>query len=266
MLERQHLGASEPFYRFLIGMAAYFGVDRILYLSFWNAVLIGSLGYVLIKNRCSLLFGALLLTNYYLIVILGPAERLKFAYLFLVLAFAVDNLKLRFALSAASFFFHTQALIQFVSAAGFWVASNIRALALAPLRTTLFAMAGGIALGTVLYFFYESVGQSIAFKSAIYSEDSGGITEALQWAMLLIAGLFVFRNRFAYFVGMLPMSVLTVLYGSRVNVATLSLFVAMAIAEGKTRNLAVLAVMSYMTFKSVGFMVNVVQHGSGYVL
>lgn len=265
LLQRRHLGASEPFYRFLIALGAYPGLDRILYLSFWNGLLIASIGYVMMKHRCSLIFAALMLTNYYLIVILGPAERLKFAYLCLVLAFAIDNARVRFALSAASLFFHTQALIQFASAAGYWVISNFRAFAVTPLRTLLVSIAAGLGLGGILYFFYQAVGQTLAFKSSIYLEESGGIAEVVQWIMLLGAGLIVFRRRVAYLAGMLPMSVLTILYGNRVNVATLALFVAVAMAEDKTRNPVVLAVMAYMSFKSIGFMMNVIEYGSGYI-
>ena len=263
-LQNLHLGSAEPLYRFAIGIAAFYDFDRTLYLAIWNGILVASIAFALVKYKSSALFFVLMLTNYYLLVLLGPAERLKFAYICLIMAYNVDDVRKRFVLSAASIFFHTQALVQFASAAGYWVASNLGSFLRTPLRTLLAGLAAVAAVGTVLYFFYETVGRSISEKSVIYSGSSSGIAEAVQWMMLAAAGALVFRNRFAFFVGMLPMGVLTILYGNRVNVATLVFFAVMAMTQGKTRNPIVLAVMAYMSVKSVPFMIDVIETGSGY--
>lgn len=265
IFQYQHLGSSEPFYAYIMGVAAYSGQDRIVYLSIWNGVLITGVGYSLIKYRCSLLFSALILSNYYLLVILGPAERLKFAYIFLVAAFCIDSMRAKLVLSLSSPFFHAQAIIQFVSGAGYYLASNLRIFMKSPLRTILLLFVSSISLTALAYVYINSVGQSIEAKSAVYAAQSSGLSEAIQWAMLLAGGLWAFRNKLGYFVGMMPMGILTVLFGNRVNVATFALFVALAMLERKTRDLIVLVVMAYMSFKSIGFMLNVVEYGTGYV-
>ncbi len=263
-LQNIYLGSAEPFYRWVIGPAAYFGVDRTLYLSFWNGILVAAICFCLYKYRCGIVFSSLLLSNYYLLVILGPAERLKFAYICLILSAAVDGIKLRFVLSAISIFFHTQALVQFSSAAGFWGARNLPRFLRTPLRTLLISVSLAVLVGVILYFFYEAVGRSVVDKSAVYSDTSGGLSEAIQWLMLAGAGVIVFRDRLAYLVGMVPMGVLTILFGNRVNVATLVFFAFMAMTQRKTYHPVVLAVMAYMSIKSIPFLLDVMAYGTGY--
>jgi len=142
--------------------------------------------------------------------------------------------------------------------------SNVRVLLLTPLRTLVVGLLTAIILGTVLYFFYEAVGQSITDKSQVYGDASAGLSEAIQWAMLVAAGIYTFQGRIAYFAGMLPMGVLTVLFGNRVNVAALAFFTIVAMSQGKTRHPVVLAVMAYMSIKSVPFMLDVIEYGTGY--
>lgn len=263
-LQQATVGSSEPLYRYILAIGAYFGIDRTLYLSAWNGVLIGAIGYVLVKHRCSVLFGFLVLTNSYLFALLGSAERLKFAYIFLILAFAVDGRNAKFLLAASSPFVHTQAMVQFASGFGFYVVANLRNFAKTPLRSLILLFGLAVVLAAVSYLFIASVGQAVETKSAHYVAESGGLSEAIQWAMLLGAGVFLFKERLAYFVGMLPMGVLTVLFGNRVNVATLALFAGLAILQRKTTNPVVLAVMAYMSIKSVPFLLDVAKYGTGY--
>lgn len=262
--QRDILGSSEPLYRYVLAAGAYYGFDRTLYLSMWNGVLVAAVGYILVKYRCSLIFGFLVLTNYYLFVLLGSAERLKFAYVFLFLAFAVEGRAAKFTLAAVSPFLHTQAMVQFASGFGFYIVANLRNFAKTPLKSLFLLLVLAVVIAGVSYLFISSVGQAVETKSAHYSAESGGLMEAVQWAMLLAAGVFLFKERLAYFVGMMPMGVLTVLFGNRVNVATLALFAGLAILQRKTSNPVVLAVMAYMTAKSVPFLIDVAKFGTGY--
>src|SRR5690606_38999651 len=98
-LQRAQLGSAEPLYRYVIGAAAFFGIDRIQYISMWNGVLTASIGYVLLKHQSSIIFAVLVFTNYYLMVILGSAERLKFAYIFLTLSACAYSIRPKYILS-----------------------------------------------------------------------------------------------------------------------------------------------------------------------
>src|SRR5690606_16850150 len=85
-IQGRYLGSNDYLYSVIISFGTNSGFDRTSYISFWNALLTGTLSYILVKYRASFLFAALLLTNYYLLVLLSSAERVKFAYLFLALS------------------------------------------------------------------------------------------------------------------------------------------------------------------------------------
>lgn len=263
-LQRSYLGSAEPLYRYVIGAAAYFGIDRITYLSMWNGLLTGSIAYILSKNRSSLLFAALIFSNYYLLIILGPAERLKFSYIALALAACVSSIRLKYLLSILAVFFHTQSLAQFVASAGHYVTKNYRSIFTTPLRTMAISVAIAASLAAAGYIFMGAAGSTLAAKSAGYASRSGGLGEIVQWAMLLAGGLLVFRDKIAYAVGMLPIGILTYLYGNRINVAALVLFAFLALAQRKTNHPIVLAVMAYMSFKSISFISDVMRYGTGF--
>jgi len=263
-LQRRNLGSSEPLYRYVIGVAAYFGIDRIIYLSIWNGLLISAISYALIKNKSSVIFSILLITNYYLVVIIGPAERLKFAYLFLIVAASIKSIRVRYILSIVSVFFHTQAIIQFISSGLNFIVKNRKKYLKSPLRSLIMASMMLATLTAAGFVFYSSMGEAITSKSAGYAEISGGAGEIIQWALLLVVGAYVFRDKLAYVAGMLPMGVFTFLYGSRVNVATFVFFAALAMSQRKTKNPIIILVMGYMSFKSFHFIQDVIRYGTGY--
>lgn len=264
-LQRMHLNSSEPLYVLLLAIGAFFGADRVLYIAMWNGILIGAIGYVLQKYRSLIIFNLFVFTNFYIFVLLASAERLKFSYVFLILSFAVSNRSLKFALAAASPFIHTQAIVQFASGFGYFVVANIGRFSKTPLRSMLLLVILIATIAGIAYGFYASVGQSIEDKSAYYSSVSSGFLEAVQWGMLLVAGALVFRERLAYLVAMLPMGILTIMFGNRVNVATLALFAGLAIVQRKTGHPVVLIVMAYMSVKSIPFMLDVIKYGTGFL-
>jgi hypothetical protein len=155
--------------------------------------------------------------------------------------------------------------VQFVSALNFYILDNLKKIASTPAKGFLLLVGATAAVSLVFYLFFFAVGQSIEAKSEFYLSESEGLAEAIQWGLLLFAGLAIFDKRLAYFVAMLPMGVLTVLFGNRVNVATLALFAGLAILQRKTNNPIVLAVMAYMSFKTISFLFNVVEFGDGFV-
>lgn len=263
-LQKSYLGSAEPFYRYVVGVPAYFGIDRVQYLSVWNGILTSVIGYILLKYRSSVAFSLLIFTNYYLIILLGTAERLKFSYIFLAFAVCLGSPWKKYLASIVSVFFHTQALIQFISSFAYYGAKNYKDLLSSPMRVLFITLGVAASLMLAGYLFLGSVGDVVAAKSAGYSERSGGVSEIIQWFLLLIVGVYVFRDKVAIIGGMLPMGLFTFMYGNRVNVATFAFFAIMALAHRKTNNPLVLLVMAYMSFKSIQFIQDIMKYGTGY--
>lgn len=263
-LQRINLGSAEPLYRYVIGFGAYFQVDRIVYLSVWNALLIGAVCYALLLNRVSLLFWFFAITSNYLLVLIGPAERLKFAYLCLIIAFTLRDGKAKNALAMASIFFHTQAIAQLAAAAVGYVLDNYKNIFRNRLRTTVIILLGVPAVIIVGYVFFRFVGDVASDKASKYSSESSGVLETVQWLIVLVCGFLSFDRRMKFALSMVPIGILTAMYGGRFNVATFALFCATAMSEKKTAHPVVLLLMAYMSFKSIGFIQNTLAYGQAF--
>ena len=263
-LQLEYLSSSDPLYRVIIGAGTYLTFDRIYYLAFWNGIFLSAIGYILLKYRASILFSLLIFTNFYLFVLLGSAERLKFAYIFLILAFCGGGMKWKGALSLMSVFVHTQALVQFASSAIYYIIETRKEIFSNRWKSIIFLVSVPVVIGLTMYMLISSGGDVISQKAEFYGDESQGLAEIIQWVLILICGSVVFDKRLQFFVGMLPMGVLTALYGNRINVATLAFFCTLALAQRKTAHPLVLAVMGYMSYKTIGFILNVLNTGQGF--
>lgn len=272
-LQIGYLSSSDLLYTGIIGLGAYNGLDRITYLSVWNGFLISSIGHILWKNKSSITFSILAFSNFYLLVLLGPAERLKFAYLFLILSLILKNRVLKILTSMLSVLCHTQAIVQLTSSAFYYVLVNYRkvfadvrnvvlAIVIAPL---IVGLGYYIYTSDLIYDFYIGVADIVTRKSEIYGDESQGVLEIIQWGLILVTGLLVFDKKLQFIISMIPLGILTSLYGSRINVATLAFFCMLAIVQRRTDHPFVLAVMGYMSFKSIGFLIRVVETGQGFL-
>jgi hypothetical protein len=272
-LQISYVGSSDLLYSGIIGLGAYNDFDRIAYLSAWNGLLISAIGHVLWKNKSSLIFSLFVFSNFYILVLLGPAERLKFAYLFLILSLCINNRILKATVASLSVLCHTQAVVQLAASGIYYVLTNHRkifanernviiAIVIAP-----FAVGFGYYLYTSasLYDIYLGFADIVSRKSEIHSDESQGILEIVQWGLVLGTGLLVFNKKVQFLISMIPLGVLTSLYGNRINVATLAFFCALAIVQRKTSHPFVLAVMGYMSFKSIGFIMRVLDTGQGFL-
>jgi len=263
-LQVRYLGSSDALYSLLIGLGNYTGIDRIVYISLWNGLFTALVAEILRRYKAGLFFSLLLFSNFYLLVLLGPAERLKFAYILLAMSVCLTDYRLRFASAVAAIFFHTQAIFQFGASAIYYVFTEYKTI----LRNRWSLLASAVLFpavlgGSVLYI-YLRAGDIISQKSEIYSNQSQGVLEVVQWALILVAGCAVFRYRIAFLASMLPLGVFTMLFGNRINIATLALFCAVALAQDRTRHPVVVAIMAYMSFKSIGFIINVLETGQGF--
>lgn len=263
-LQREYISSAEPLYRYLVGIGAYFGIDRIHYIAVWNGLLVSLAAFTLQKYKSSPIFGLLFFTNYYLFVMLGPAERVKFAYIFIFLAISASSKNVKYFSLIFSVFCHTQALIQFFSSLTYYVVKEHKSIMSRPLLAWGLALGAVLSLGFFGYLFVTTTSEMLISKSEGYSSNSEGAFEIVEWSLLLAIGLFIYREKAAYFAGMLPMGIFTFSYGNRVNIASLAFFAAIALLEGRTKNPLVLGVMAYMSYKSVDFISNVLMYGTGY--
>jgi hypothetical protein len=263
-LQIRYLSSVDYIYSNLIGLGTYITQDRIGYISVFNAILMTLIAIILKRHEAGFLFWATVFSNFYMLVILSSAERLKFAYLLIAIAFFIKRPAFKLIVAASSVFAHTQAVVQFLSGAIYYVAVNRRAIFNSKVKIISASIFGPVIAAVGGYVLFQISGDVIADKSEFYTDESRGLLEIIQWLLVLIVGVVVFINRFEFALAMLPMGVMTAFYGSRINVATLALFCALALTQQKTRHPLVVAIMLYMSYKSIGFILNVLETGQGF--
>lgn len=263
-LQLIYVGSSDILYSFIIGFGTYTGLDRIDYISLWNGFFVALVGQILFRYRASIIFYLLIFTNFYFLVLLGSAERLKFAYIFLILAIYIDGVIGKVISSIASVFTHTQSLVQFFMSFTYYISTEYKNIIKNRLSfIAIFVIFPCISLG-VGYYLYNIAGEVITRKSEFYGEQSQGLLEIVQWIMIVIVGFSVYDKKLPFLVSMMPAGVLTYFYGNRINVATLAFFCILALLQKKTLHPLVLLVMAYMSFKSIGFIEKTLATGQGF--
>lgn len=260
--QRAMVGGSEPLYGALMWLGARLDIDRIVYLSLFNGVLVASLLVVVRRAGAGWLFCALVFSNYYLFVLLLAAERLKFAYVAVLLALMFRGW-VRWLLLLLAPFLHFQTLIAYLCAA----LPLLRRVALASIRSAsvwrLAAVGIGVLLGAAMLI---PLLPAIQGKLAAYSGRGLVVFELANLTALWVAGLLVTQRKADFSLMMLASIVAAVIVGpERVNMIGVTLFIGHLLAERRVNNWVVYLIMGYLSAKSVGFIYNVVHFGNGFM-
>lgn len=264
ILETQYnyTGSREPLYGVL--MWIFSGIfEKNTAISFVNSILMSTVSYWLIKKRVNILFFILIITNYYILVLLTSAERLKFAYLFAALTITLPP-AWRLAAAACSLLSHFSVMIIFLS-----ISLPERArLAIASLRAgglkALTSIAFLIAILSSFAIFYIISRESYTEKIEAY--QTYDVIEVASGALLAAIALFVSRERLQVLMMLiLPLIATFVFGGGRMNMITATIFVYIVVRESRTGHPLVLLLMAYLSFKSIGYIDSVLQYGTGFL-
>lgn len=193
--QHEYLGSSELVYPLIAWIGSNLGLDKVLYFSFWNATLLLFIGILLLKHNASATFIFLTLFNFYLFVLLTGAERLKFAYIFLLLAALTQNSS-RLIMIGAAIASHLQALITTAALMGFKATSAIRSLRSAHSFSQYFyCLIAIVSLAALSSIILLQLWESISAKLAAYKSISRGAEELYQIAALTLVGILTLLTR-----------------------------------------------------------------------
>ncbi|HET8800799.1 MAG TPA: hypothetical protein VFN01_06395 [Marinobacter sp.] len=258
-----HLGASEPISLFLLWLGANIGIEKIIYISSLNVILVCSLYLLARKYRASWIVIFLLLTNFYVLVLLTGAERLKFAYIFVVLSILIGG-RLGLMLGVLSSLAHFQ---NFILLVGALFGSLSQALKSLVFRLYLSKYLAWIFVLSIIFpvFVFVNFGDAISGKLVVYSSRQKSYYDLLQICLFSVAAIFVSRDRFRMFLSLLPMlPAVLLLGGSRVNMIAFTIVVFFLLLERRLSHPTFLVLLSYFSLKSVFFVVNIIIYGNGF--
>lgn len=258
----QYIKASDALSFYLLWVGAIFEIDKDIYIALANTVLLLLLYVLARRHGINYSMIALLMCNFYVIVLMTGAERLKFSFIFLMLAALARGRKSKIILFLLSIFAHLQTLIFLAS-----LALNHYKIIILDLFRGVFrkngvvSLVGVMTLGGALFY-----GQSNAIEEKFRSyAQAGALTETLQIFLFLLAGLFFVKNKFGFFVSLLALMMLTLFIGgNRVNMIAVFVGVYLFWIEDKGNHPFLYATMIYFALKSIPFVLNIMNHGNGF--
>lgn len=258
-----YVSSAEPLTAFTLWLGSIAGIDKNIYISFFNTLLVIGVILLLQREKAKWYIYFFILTNFYLIVLLTGAERLKFAYILFVYAALVSG-KIKFFILALSPLAHLQAIILIASlVSAEYLKSFINLLIKFRISKKLVISLALIALGAAAIGL--KLWDGVLAKAAIYIASDGGVFELKNLAILLLIGLVVTRDRFRIVAAMIPFLVAAFLVGGeRVNMMAVSVVMYLLLKEGRLSHPAIILLQIYFSIKSIFFIYNIFIYGDGF--
>lgn len=261
-LQSDYLGSSELVYPAIAWIGAALGIDKIFYYSIWNASLITLVGILLQKSRSSWIFTALIFTNFYFLVLLTGAERLKISYIFLVLS-TISSTRLRFVFGMLAPLAHFQSIINYLSLLTWKVTQRFDPIILridSVIRLCVALLCAMLISGQFLQ------SRDVVYeKIVVYISGSAGVLELFQILIVAIVGIIVLRRK-SRFISAIAVIALFAFFlgGQRVNMIGVTMLIYFTLLERKTSHPLAICFMVVLSLKSVPFLSNIYLHGDGF--
>lgn len=106
------ISSSDKAYIFISWISSHLGIPRGVFVFLSNLLLLSGVLFFLYKKELSALYLFFIIPNLYFLVLISGAERLKFAYIFLIFAIAVKGNIKKIIFTLAAFFSHISIVIQ----------------------------------------------------------------------------------------------------------------------------------------------------------
>lgn len=257
------LGSREPLFALVMWLGAILGFDKDVYVSILNVAMIAGMILALRRWRVPVPVVLLLLTNYYLFVLMTGAERLKLSYLLMFFGVAMAS-RWRWVFLAAAPLAHFQTIINYLGAA---------AAVLAKLRISFRVRKSRFIWGMILSpfvlagaaVFVVYLGSAVSDKGTTYLDGARGIADLTQGIGITGLGFLIARRKGRFLAIMLPMLAMVVLLGGiRVNMIVFVMFFYAVMTDGRAGHPLIYLPLLYLSYKTLDFVSNIMQFGQGF--
>ncbi|NAW34727.1 hypothetical protein [Halomonas alimentaria] len=268
LLARGYVSSAEPITAYALWFGARAGFSKDVFISLINATFLTFFLLFLRRNRVHPVFVLLLLSNFYIIVILTGAERLKFAYFLFIVSALIEG-RSRFFIIMASPAAHLQSFVFIPAIAIYSYAKKIFEILFTWRLNARFAIAFFCAAG-LLVFLLIVFFQALLTKAGYYFSNDLRFSSLLQVFALSLISFPLLKNKMGAVLLFVYFSVaILLLGGERVNMIAFSVFTFYLLKERafssmRVINLPYLAALAYFSFKSFGFIRNIMLYGNGF--
>jgi len=259
---KDSIGSSEPVL-FVFYYFSSFVMNKDLLISIANGVLGFGIGKAMLRRRASPWVLFLLPVNYYLLVLMFSAERLKFSILFL-LSFFLINSGRRWGGLLISILAHSQIAILYIGL----LAANFFKQFRENFNTKLLRQILLVLVACLVAYYY--VGENAISKLEFYSDsenayDKGAsalLKPAIFWGITL---LYCRRQWVEASIYHAPILIFAYFVGSeRLVIFSYGIFMFYALGYRRGINFGVISSSIYFAYQGVDFLSKIVAHGNGY--
>jgi len=257
----KYLTSREVAHFFLVSIFSRI-IEKTIFIALSNFILAYITMILFRKWKISFVVSAItVLTNYYIYVLYLPAERLKFGFLFIVLALIyIDSRKKFLVFSLLSVTAHFQMFLQY--------ASLLFELVISKLKMIIFQQKLSISillvtLISLLVFIEFKV--HIMHKMNVAISNAQGISEIYRGLIFFGGALIYSKDKKQVIYCYIPLIIASYfLGGSRVNMISYFVFLYFAFPIKNGFNLAVLVTTLYFGYKNILFVNKIVLYGNGF--
>jgi hypothetical protein len=253
--------SHEPVYSLVAWVFGHAGLSRLAFIGSINVILVIVLALWLWKNDAPWPTWLLLFSNYYLLALLGSADRLKMSILLLLAALVVNLPWQRAALVVLGVNAHSQGAMLF----GAWLCGHLpRLTPFLRQNRRLVTIGAAVALGLAGALLVASW-DVIGIKLKVYWTISRGPAEAIDFLVLTAIGLLAARDRLRVVLTQLPLMLLAVMLGnSRMTIIGFFLLIEQMVEEKRTGHPVVILLMAFASYKSIDFIASISATGNGF--
>ncbi len=262
-LSLNHIDAAEPIAGYILWLGANLDIEKKIYVSLLNVILIVSLFLLARENRVKIPMIGLLLTNYYVVGLMVSAEKLKIAYIILSIAMLFTG-RIRIFLLACTPFAHVQSIILLSSMVIAYFEENIKNLILKfrfSMKFIIPLINLAAASAIIAYFLLEGIKNK--FNSYI---GQGSVSDLTNILILILIAIYITHQRFRMTLILLPLIPIIILIGSnRVNMIAVTLVIYILMDERRLSHPLIYLLMSYFSIKTIYFVEKIILYGDGFL-
>ncbi len=255
---------------YLLWIGAQIGLSKNIFISILNTIFLIGIFFMLKKYNCPWYIYFLVLFNFYFIVLITAAERLKIAYILITYAVVFRGrvgafflILSPFAHLQSIFFLIIGIFIKFFedfekSKKIFFLSKNFYKLALSVSLLMLFLLV--FLNEPILYKAQKYLTQDLISEIILYKYN-----KIIPLIALLIVSFLISRNRAKNFSCLSLMIIPTLLLdGSRVNMISYTIFFYLMMVENRLGHKLNILILIYLALKSIPFIKNIFINGSGF--
>lgn len=264
-LQMQITGSSEPAFGILMWFGASLKIEKLYYISAFNVLLAVLVAKRIMAGRSGispLIFTVLTIGNFYFVVLMTSAERLKFAYIAaLFAALSASRIK-SVSWLLISVTFHFQFLIVILALA-FGKLATITPSRFVP-RSHFFCVALGVVISLGVLIIVTTHCEAIVHKMNSYSAREGltGLAQILTLIVATCISLPYKREPLGALLFLVAVS--AEIGGERTNMIAATMYFWHVIRSEQLLNYVSISLLLYLNFKSVNYIVTILETGQGF--